>query len=191
MNEEEITKARKQNMKIYPLYRAVSLDLIFYYAIEFLFLTQVKNISSADFVLSTSFYAIFMIILQLPASIFIDKLGTRRCTILANIFNSIFVILILCCQNLKILIFAQFISALCFSLKDISDKTLIRSSIPKTKKEGEIFSKLEGQGFKDYFLIHAITSVFSGFLYIINPYIPMIGALCFTLLSIFIFISLS
>ncbi len=40
---EEITKARKQNMKIYSLYRAISCDIIFYYAIEFLFLTQVKN----------------------------------------------------------------------------------------------------------------------------------------------------
>jgi len=183
---EEVTKARKQNMKIYPLYRAVSLDLIFYYAIEFLFLTQVKNISGADFVLSTSFYAIFMIILQLPASIIIDKIGTRKCTILANIFNAMFVILIMCCQNLGNLIFAQFLSALCFSLKDISDKTLIRCSIPDTKKEGEIFSKLEGQGFRDYFLLHAITSVLSGFLYIVNPYIPMIGALGFTILSIFI-----
>ena len=30
---------RKQNMKIYSLYRMLSLDIIFYYAIEFLFLT--------------------------------------------------------------------------------------------------------------------------------------------------------
>ena len=40
---EEITKARKQNMKIYSIYRAIALDLIFYYAIEFLFLTRSKT----------------------------------------------------------------------------------------------------------------------------------------------------
>ncbi|MCI8411821.1 MAG: MFS transporter [Clostridia bacterium] len=182
---QQIIKARKQNMKIYSLYRTISLDLIFYYAVEFLFLTQVKHISSSDIVLSTAFYGIFMIVLQIPASIIIDKIGTKKCTILANIFNSIFVILIMCCNNLKTLIFAQFISALCFSLKDISEAALIKYSIPETKKEGEIFSKLEGKGFKHYYLLNSITSVISGFLYICNPYIPMILALCFTILATF------
>ena len=56
----KIINARKQNMKIYSIYRAISLDLIFYYAIEFLFLTQVKNITPSQVVLSVSFYAIFI-----------------------------------------------------------------------------------------------------------------------------------
>lgn len=183
MEPMEITNARKQNMKIYSLYRAISLDLIFYYAIEFLFLTQVKHISSSDFVLSTSMYAIFMIIFQIPASTIIDKLGTRKCTIIANIFNTIFVILIMCCSNLATLILAQFVSALCFSLKDISDITLIKYSIPKTEKAGEIFSKLEGRGFKNYFVFNSISAMFAGFLYVINPYIPLILSLIIATIS--------
>ncbi len=178
---EEITKARKQNMKIYSIYRTIGLDLIFYYAIEFLFLTQVKHISSADIVLGASFYAVFMIIFQIPASVVVDRMGTRKCTILANLFNIIFVILIMCCKNLGMLIFAQFISAICCSLKDISDTTLIRYSIPETKKKGDIYSKLEGKGRRNYFLLNACTSFCAGFLYIINPYIPMIASLCFTI----------
>lgn len=180
---DEVTNLRKQNMKIYSLYRAISVDLIFYYAVEFLFLTQVKQLSSSDIVLGSSFYAIFMIILQIPASVIIDKVGTRKCTIAANVFNVIFVILIMTCENLGMLIFAQFISSICFSLKDISDNALIQYSIPETKKQGEIFSKLEGKGLKDYFLINAITYVIAGFLYVINPYIPIIGTLCFTILA--------
>ena len=62
MNQEKkIRKARKQNMKLYSLYRAISIDLIFYYAIEFLFLTQVKHLSSSDVVLGGAFYAIFIV----------------------------------------------------------------------------------------------------------------------------------
>ena len=57
---------RKQNMRIYKIYRSLSLDLIFYYAIEVLFLTQVKNIEISNVVLSLSFYAIFMILWQIP-----------------------------------------------------------------------------------------------------------------------------
>lgn len=180
---EENTKARKQNMKIYSLYRAISCDLIFFYAIEFLFLNQVKHISASEIVLGGAFYSIFMIAFQIPASIIIDKLGTRKCTICANVFNIIYVILIMICESLEILILAQFISAICFSIKDISDRTLIQYSIPETKKQGEIFSKLEGKGIKNYYLLNAITYVSSGFLYIINPYIPVVGSLCFTILA--------
>ena len=183
---DERTRARKQNMKIYPLYRAISFDLIFYYAIEFLFLTQVKNISGSDIVLGGAFYAIFMILLQIPVSVLVDKIGTKKCTIAANIFNSIFVILIISCENLGTLIFAQFISSLCYSLKEVSDNALIQYSIPEAKKQGEIFSKLEGKGAKDYYLLNAITYICSGFLYIINPYIPLVGSLCFTILAIFL-----
>lgn len=170
------TQKRKQNIKIYSMYRAISMDLIFFYAIDFLFLTQVKNISASDVVLKTSFYALFMVILQIPANILIDKMGTRRCTILANIFNTIYLLMIIFAIDLKTLIIAEFFSALCFSIKDISDTTLLNMSIPETDKKGEIFSKIEGRGNKNYYYINAITSVLSGFLYTVNPYIPVIGA---------------
>ena len=181
---KEIVNARKQNMKIYSLYRTISLDLIFYYAIEFLFLTQVKGITPSQTVLSTSFYAIFMIILQIPASVIIDKLGTKKCTVFANVFNTLFIILIMTCESMYQLIFAQFISALCFSLKDISDGALLNYSIPETKKKGDIFSRIEGKGFQNYFFVNSITAVISGFLYVINPYIPITLTLIFTIFSV-------
>ncbi len=153
--DKQMTKIRKQNMKIYTLYRSISFDLIFYYAIELLFLTQVKHISASDVVLSQAIYAIF-------------------------------ILLIIFCNGLKMLIFAQFISALCFSFKEISDTALIHYSIPETKKEGEIYSRLEGRASKNYYIINAITAISSGFLYVINPYIPMVGSLIFVLLSLII-----
>lgn len=183
MKKEIDTQKRKQNMKLYSIYRAISMDLLFFYAIDFLFLTQVKNISASDVVLKSSFYALFMIILQIPANILVDKIGTRRCTILANIFNTIYLLIIIFATNLQSLIVAEFFSALCFSIKDISDTTLLNISIPEGNKKGEIFSKIEGKGNKNYYYINAITSVCAGLLYTINPYIPIIGALIISILS--------
>lgn len=170
------TQKRKQNMKLYSMYRAISMDILFYYAIEFLFLTQVKNIVASEVVLKSSFYAMFMVILQIPANILIDKIGTRRSTILGNVFNVIYLILIMTSTNLQTLIVAEFFSALCFSIKDVSDTTLLNMSIPEVKIKGEIFSKIEGRGNEKYYYINAITAVCSGFLYTLNPYIPIIGA---------------
>ncbi len=158
--------------------------MIYYYAIESLFLTQVKGFEASQVVLSTSFYAIFMIILQIPTSIIVDKFGTRKCSIIANIFNAIFIIIIMISKNIYTLILAQFISSICFSLKDIADEAMLKYSIPNSKKHGDIFSRIEGRGFKNYFLISSLASVFSGFLFVINPYIPMFLALLFVILSI-------
>lgn len=183
MINEINTQKRKQNMKLYSMYRAISADILFFYAIDFLFLTQVKNISASDVVFKSSFYALFMIILQIPANILIDKMGTRRCTILANIFNVIYLIMIMLATDLQILIVAEFVSALCFSIKDVSDTTLLNKSIPEGEKKGEIFSKIEGKGSKNYYYINAITMLISGFLYTINPYIPVIGAVIIAIIA--------
>lgn len=184
MKKEINTQKRKQNIKLYSIYRAISMDLLFIYAIDFLFLTQVKHISASDVVLRLSFYSLFMIFLQIPANILIDKIGTRKSTILSNIFNTIYLLMIIFATDLKNLIIAEFFSALCFSIKDISDTTLLNISIPEGNKKGEVFSKIEGKGNKNYYYINAITSVLAGVLYTINPYIPIIGCLIISVISI-------
>lgn len=181
---KEIVEARKQNMRLYSFYRTISLDRIFFYAIEFLFLTQLKDITASQFVLGSSFYALFMIFMQIPASILVDKLGARKCTIISNIFGTLFVILVMNCNGFISYVFAQFIDSLCFSIKDISDDVLIMYSIPDGKNKSDIFSKLEGKGYRNYFFVNAITAVLSGFLYVLNPYIPMILSLIFHIMSI-------
>ena len=182
--KEDLVKARKQNMRLYALYRPISLDLLFYYCIEFLFLTQVKQISASHVVLGSSFYAIFMIIWQIPASVIIDKIGTKRCTVLANVFNVLYLILIMGCTGLETLILAQFFSSLCFTLKDISDIALLEYSIPETSNKGAIFSKIEGKAYKDYYLFNCISSVICGFLYAFNNYLPMIISLMISILAV-------
>jgi hypothetical protein len=88
--------------------------------------------------------------------------------------------------DFQMLIFAEFFDALCFSIKDISDTTLLNISIPEGEKKGETFSKIEGKGNKNYYYINAITAVLAGFLYTINPYIPIIGALVIAIIATFL-----
>lgn len=186
MKNDMNVQARKQNMKLYSIYRSISMDILFFYAIDFLFLTQVKNISASDVVLQSSFYALFMIILQIPANILVDKIGTRKCTILANIFNTAYLLIIVFAKDLTSLIIANFFSAICFSVKDISDTTLLNMSIPDGNIKGEIFSKIEGRGNKNYYYLNAITAVLAGFLYNINPYFPVVGSIIISIIATFL-----
>ena len=56
-NKEEKQMMRKTNMRIFPLYKKLGWDYLFFYTIDFLFLTQVKGISASDVVLKSTFYA--------------------------------------------------------------------------------------------------------------------------------------
>lgn len=75
---EEKQKMRKINMKLFPIHKMLSWDFLFYYTINFLFLTQIKNMNASDVVLTDSFYALFVIILQIPINIIVTFLGKKK-----------------------------------------------------------------------------------------------------------------
>ena len=105
MKQKINPKICKRNMKLFPLYRALSLDFLFFYTTSFLFLTQIKHISTSAVVLEDSFYAVFVILFQIPAALAVDFLGRRKGMILGNLCNAIYITLILFSNNLFELIF--------------------------------------------------------------------------------------
>ena len=178
MDEKKIAKMRKGNMKLYPIYKMVGLDWIFYYGVRVLFLTQVKNIAPADIVLAGSFYAFCYILFQIPNTIIVDKIGKKNSVAMGQLFNLIAMAIIIICPNFKWLLLSQAICAIGFGLKGISESSLINASLPKTKRKGEIFSKIDGGAYSKFCFIGATSVLISGFLYSVNPYIPLY--LCLT-----------
>ena len=75
------------NIRLFPIYKAISWDLLFYYAIIFLFLTQAKGFDAADVLLAEAIYPIFKFIFLMPLTILIEKIGKRKSLIFANIIN--------------------------------------------------------------------------------------------------------
>ena len=181
MDEKQTIQMRKRNMKLFPICKALGWDYIFFYTTNFLFLTQVKNIDPADVVLIDSFYALFGIVMQVPATFIIEYLGRRRSIILANFLNCMYMIIIMFSRNLFDLIIAELLSALAFAIKDSAELALLNESIPASRYKGQIFAKINERGISNYYIINAISTILSGFLYDVNPYIPIILALTTTL----------
>lgn len=179
------TKEEK-NIRLFPIYKAISWDLLFFYTISFLFLTQVKNISAADVLLADAAYPIFKSVLLMPLTILIEKIGKRKSLILANLINSLSVACFMISSNLIYLIIAQFFSAIAFDIKGVAETNLLYDSLPKDEKRGSKFSKIDGKGFSWYYYLDAISSIVAGFLYVVNPYIPLALALISCILSTFI-----
>ena len=174
MNEQMI---RKNNMKIYPTFQMFSWDLVFYYAIIFLFLTQVKGFTASQILIADSFYAVFRIVFQIVCIKLIDSIGKQKSILLGNALVTISILLIILGNNLLFLIFAFFIQAIGYNLKGPCEPTILSDSIPKSSFSSNIYAKIYGKGTSYYYIFDAISSVSTGFLYVINPYIPLI--LCF------------
>ena len=182
MKEKEKVQMRKRNMKLFPIYRMLSWDYIFFYTTNFLFLTQCKHIHPADVVLIDSFYALFGIIMQVPATFVIEYLGRKRSMIFANFLNCIYMLVVMFSTNLFNLITAEILSSLAFGIKETVDPAILNESIPPSRYKSKIFAKISQKGMANYYIINAIATILAGFFYDINPYIPITVSFIITIL---------
>ena len=163
-----------KNLKLYPKYRQLSMDFLFFYTINILFLTQIKKIDMSAVVLVDTFYALFVVFLQVPASYLVGKIGIKKGMILGNICNTIYLIVVINSTNLFNLIIAELFSSFGFALKDISEPAILNESINASKSEkSKIFAKTQGKAVSGYYIISAFSMILSGFLFEINGYIPI------------------
>ena len=173
----EKAKMCKHNMKLYPLFRMLSFDFLFFYTIDFLFLTQVKNISPAQIILVDSLYALFGIIWQIPANVILDKTSRKFSLVLGNFLNCVYILLIILSKNIYHIAIAECVCSLGFALKDMASPAILNESIPETKRRGHIFAKLNGKAISGYYILNAISLIISGFLFSMNGYLPI--SICF------------
>ena len=165
---------KSKNVKLFPKYRQISRDFLFFYTINVLFLTQIKKIDISSVVLIDTFYALFVVLMQVPGTWIVEKIGRRKGMILGNIFNCLYLITVINSTNLINLICAELMSSFAFSLKDIAEPAILNESIELEKEEkSKKFAKIQGQAISGYYVLSAISMILSGFLFEINGYIPM------------------
>ena len=182
MEKDKKRQMRKHNMKLFPICKSLGWDYIFFYTTNFLFLTQVKNISPADVVLIESFYALFGIIMQVPGAFIIEYIGRKKSIVFANILNCMYILMIIFSNNLFNLIIAEILSSLAFGIKDSAEPAILNESIPPSRYKSKIFSRISAKGASGYYILNSISKIIAGFFYDINPYIPITLSLTITII---------
>jgi len=180
---EDNLKKKKVNIKLFPFYKMISWDLLFYYAIIFLYLVQVKNLTAPQVLLAEALYNAAIITWLIPSGKVVDKIGKKNSVIIANICVSIAVVIILLMNSFYHLIIAYIIMAFGYSIKSIAENIILYDSLPIGHKRGKLFSIIDGKASSYYYYIDAISAVATGFLYVINPYIPLILCLATCIIS--------
>ena len=175
--KEKLIRHKKKNVRLFPLYKMVSWDLLFYYPIIFLFLTQVKEFSAAQVLFSDAFYTLSNTLWQIPVTRLVDRVGKKNALIVGNILYTLSILSMIFMQEYYELLIIQFIYALGYSIKGICEANILYDSLPKGYRRGKIFSQIDGKSTSYFYIFEAIASMTAGFTFVINGYIPMI--LCF------------
>jgi len=181
-NRKDINKIKRNNAKLYPIYKMFSWDLLFFYSIEFLFYTITKKITASEILIINGFYLLFKIIMQIPAVAITDFFGKRKSIILGNILLIFYMLTLILVPGAIGVIIADLIFSLGYNIKTIAETNLLYDSVSTRGGEG-LYSKLDAKGGSWYYILDGIASLTAGYLFVINNYIPMIISLLFIIIS--------
>lgn len=182
-NKKTNIKEKKNNARLYPIYKMFSWDLVFYYAISFIFLVQTKKLSIAQVMFTDALYPIFKMILQIPALTIIDKIGKKKSIVIGNFLLAIYLICLMLSTSVLYVALSYVIMAFAFAIKEVAESNLLYDSLTQRKGKG-MFAKIDELGARNYYYLDGITSMFTGVLFVVNGYLPIIVSLIFVVISI-------
>ncbi len=181
-NKAELNKIRRNNAKLYPIYKMFSWDLLFFYSIEFLFCTITKKVTAPEILIINGFYLLFRIIMQIPAVAITDFIGKRKSIILGNVLLIIYILILVLLPGVPSIMLANLVFSLGYDMKTIAEPNLLYDSVSTRGGEG-LYSKLDAKGGSWYYILDGIASLVSGYLFVINNYIPIFICLGFIIIS--------
>jgi MFS family permease len=179
--KEEI-KAKRKNARIFPIYKMFSWDLLFFYSTQYLFYTMTKGLTAGEILRVEAFFPLFIIIMQLPAAICAEFLGRRKSLIFGNLVMSLYIFLLMVLPGFWGIFIANIVYAFGYSLKGVQETNILYDSTATRGGEG-LYPKINAKGATAYYLFDGIASLVSGYLFVINQYLPMICCLILTLVS--------
>lgn len=174
---------RKVNARLYPIYKMISWDLLFYYSIIYLFLTQAKGFSASQVLLAEAVFTSMCLIIQIPVGILVEKIGKKRSLVFANVCMCLFTILLIFLKTYTQLFVAYFLDAIGYVIKCVCETNILYDSLPKGKKRGSLYSTLDGLGASRYYMVDAVTSLIAGYAFVISPYLPIVLCLIGNIIS--------
>ncbi len=182
--KEDINEVNENNtkyfnffIKIYPWYSGLVGDLMFYIAIDTLFLTIVKGLSASQIVFLTTIGILICILLQKPILKIINRIGNVSSIRVGTILALFSVILLTFSKQYFILILAEGIREISVVFKNM-ENIILENNLKYVGKEKK-YINVKNRCNLIYAGLTAIIAFIVGFLFNINQYLPMyLSILC-------------
>ena len=173
MNEQNLIKFNK----LFPWFAGLSGDLLFWAAIDTLFLTVVKNFNASQIVSLTSISLITCILLQIPLLNIIKKIGNTKSVRLGSLLLLISSILLTLGTNYIIVVIGKILYEVAFTFQNMIN-VVLKNNLELQNRENE-YIKFRTNANTIYAIATMIISFVASFMFNINNYLPMIGCITF------------
>lgn len=170
-------KVLKKFNKLFPWYEGLSGDLLFWVAIDTLFLTVVKKFTASQIVSLTSIPLIICIILQVPLLTIIGKIGNTKSVRLGAFMLLLSSILLTFGPNYITVVIGRIIYEIAMTFHNMVNATL-KNNLDIQNNEND-YIRLRTNANTIYAVITMIISFIASILFNINNYLPMIGCITF------------
>lgn len=173
-------------IKIYPILKGFTDDLLFFIAIDTLFFTVAKGLSAQQIVFLTSISSIFSVICRATFIRIIKKIGNTKSVRLGMgllLLSSLFITF---GTSYAWILIGKIIYEIAFVFKDMED-VMLKNNL-KILGKADDYAKITNKKMNVYAFLTLIVALSSGALFNINPYMPML--LCITVCMVSFIIQL-
>ncbi len=164
-------KRIKLSNKIYPIFYGLSSDLIFFIAINILFLTNVKGLTSSEINFITTIGVLVALVFYLLSHKIINKIGNLYSIRLGTLLLLISAILFAFSTDLIFFVLAEILYEVGFVFKCV-DQVVLNNNLIYQNREND-FIKIKTKATTIYSIVTMIATLIAGFLFNISPYLPM------------------
>ncbi len=176
MEQEKMTKFNK----IFPWYAGLSGDLLFWVAIDTLFLTVVKNFNASQIVFLTTVSLITCIALQVPLLKIIKKIGNTNSVRLGSMLLLVSSLLLTFGQNYIVVALGKVIYEIAFTFQNMANAVL-KNNLELQDRNNE-YIKVKTKSNTIYATVTMIISFIASLMFNLNNYLPMFGCIAFCLI---------
>ncbi len=176
MNNKRMEKFNK----IFPWFSGLSADLLFWVAIDTLFLTVVKNFSASQVVSLTSISLIVVICLQIPLLKIIKKIGNTDSVRLGSFLLLLSSILLTFGRNYFVIVLGKIFYEIAFTFQNIAN-AILKNNLELQNRSND-YIKVKTKSNTIYATVTMLISFIASILFNINNYLPMIFCILFCLI---------
>ena len=166
-----IDKRIKLSNKLYPIFHGLSADLIFFIAINTLFLTSVKGLTFSEINFMTTIGVLVALVFYLLSHKIINKIGDLYSIRLGTLLLLTSALLFTFSTNFIFFILAEIFYEVGFVFKCV-DQVVLNNNLIYQKKEND-YIKIRTKATTIYSIVTMIATLIVGFLFNISPYLPM------------------
>lgn len=186
VEKQQIAKRKRAwfSVNTIPWFMGFSNDLMFYIAINTLFLTAAKNLNASQISFFTTVPCLFYILLQRPFLKIIKKIGNTKSVRLGTIILLLGSIIITFAESYYLMMIGQILYTISFLFKSM-DNVMLKNDLTYLGKK-EDYIKYKNKSSIIYSVVTTIIALCAGFLFNINYYLPMYLCIAVCLINVLI-----